>query len=53
MDMGELLENMESGWSCPTCIPLKPCYMSYLDHCLLLGHFQMAMLVLDSGGWTS
>ena len=32
-------------------ITIKPCYMSYFDHCILLGHYQIALVVLELGGW--
>ena len=34
-------------------ITVKPCYMSYFDHCILLGHYQIALTVLELGGWNT
>lgn len=34
-------------------ITVKPCYMTYFDHSILLGHYQIALTILELGGWKS
>ena len=34
-------------------INLKPCYMTYFDHCMLLGHYKIGMEILTLNGLDS